>query len=46
VGAGRSLFTRRNAFLAGLEMLVIGSVAAGLAYLIGAAASVFIAGTE
>ena len=46
VGAGRALFTPRSALRAGLEMLMIGSVAAGLAYLIGAAASVFVAVTD
>jgi VIT1/CCC1 family predicted Fe2+/Mn2+ transporter len=35
VGASRSFFTERGAFRAGLEMLLIGAVAAGLAYLIG-----------
>jgi VIT1/CCC1 family predicted Fe2+/Mn2+ transporter len=38
VGASRALFTTRGAFRAGMEMLVIGSAAAGLAYGIGAAA--------
>jgi VIT1/CCC1 family predicted Fe2+/Mn2+ transporter len=42
VGASRALFTRRGAFVAGLEMLLIGSVAAAIAYLIGAAASMFL----
>jgi VIT1/CCC1 family predicted Fe2+/Mn2+ transporter len=38
VGASRALFTNRGAIRAGLEMLIIGAVAAALAYLIGAAA--------
>lgn len=38
VGASRALFIKRGALRAGLEMLAIGSVAAGLAYLIGAVA--------
>ena len=38
VGASRALFTERGALRGGLEMLVIGAVAAGLAYLIGAVA--------
>lgn len=38
VGASRAMFTNRGAVRAGLEMLIIGSAAAGLAYLIGAAA--------
>jgi VIT1/CCC1 family predicted Fe2+/Mn2+ transporter len=46
VGASRALFTRRGAFLAGLEMLLIGSVAAAIAYLIGAAASMFLAAID
>jgi VIT1/CCC1 family predicted Fe2+/Mn2+ transporter len=46
VGAGRALFTPRGAFRAGLEMLLVGSVAAGLAYLIGAAASLVIAASD
>lgn len=41
VGASRAAFTKRGAFRAGLEMLLIGAVAAGLAYLIGAAAALF-----
>jgi VIT1/CCC1 family predicted Fe2+/Mn2+ transporter len=36
VGASRALFTSRGALRAGIEMLAIGAVAAGLAYLIGA----------
>lgn len=32
VGAARSLFTRKNAFRSGLEMLLVGGFAAGLAY--------------
>ena len=38
IGASRALFTNRGALRAGLEMLAIGSSAAALAYLIGAAA--------
>jgi VIT1/CCC1 family predicted Fe2+/Mn2+ transporter len=38
VGASRALFTNRGALRAGMEMLLIGSAAAGLAYAIGAAA--------
>ena len=36
IGAGRTLFTRRQWFLAGFEMLTIGAVAAAAAYGIGA----------
>lgn len=39
VGAARSLVTRLNAFRSGLEMLLVGSLAAIAAYLIGALAS-------
>jgi VIT1/CCC1 family predicted Fe2+/Mn2+ transporter len=38
VGASRSFFTARRPLRAGLEMLSIGAIAAGLAYLIGAVA--------
>lgn len=36
IGAGRALFTTRHWFVAGLEMLVIGALAAAAAYGIGA----------
>jgi VIT1/CCC1 family predicted Fe2+/Mn2+ transporter len=44
VGASRAGFTNRSALRAGLEMLLIGSFAACLAYVIGAAASRLTAG--
>ena len=45
VGASRAFFTERSAFRAGVEMLAIGSAAAGLAYLIGAVAG-YLVGTR
>jgi VIT1/CCC1 family predicted Fe2+/Mn2+ transporter len=45
VGASRASFTRRSPFQAGMEMLLIGALAAGLAYLIGAAAAYLTDGT-
>ena len=35
VGALRAIFTKQSAFLCGIEMLVIGGAAAGVAYVIG-----------
>ena len=35
VGASRVIFTARNVFLSGLEMLFVGGVAAGIAYAVG-----------
>jgi VIT1/CCC1 family predicted Fe2+/Mn2+ transporter len=46
VGASRALFSNRGAFRAGVEMLVIGSAAAGLAYAIGAAAGSILGTTD
>ena len=45
VGASRALLTHRRALVAGLEMLLVGSVAAALAYVVGAVASMLIAAT-
>lgn len=36
LGAAKVLVTRRNAFLSGIEMLLVGSLAASVAYLVGA----------
>lgn len=36
VGASRSLVIKGNAFIAGFEMLVVGSIASAIAYLLGA----------
>jgi vacuolar iron transporter family protein len=36
LGAAKVLVTKRNAFRSGLEMLVVGGLAAGVAYLVGA----------
>ncbi len=35
LGAAKSLFTRRNALLSGFEMLIVGGMAASVAYLVG-----------
>ncbi len=35
VGAGRTVFTKKNWLLAGLEMLAVGAIAAGAAYTLG-----------
>lgn len=42
VGSGRALFTRLNWFLAGMEMLLVGGIAASIAYGIGYLIDVFI----
>lgn len=42
VGALRSFLTRKSFFLSGLEMLIVGGLAAGIAYSIGAALTLFI----
>jgi vacuolar iron transporter family protein len=42
VGAGRAFFTRRGWFASGLEMLVLGALAGGVAYGIGALGAVII----
>jgi VIT1/CCC1 family predicted Fe2+/Mn2+ transporter len=36
LGAAKYFVTRRNPFFSGLEMLVVGGFAAGVAYLVGA----------
>jgi VIT1/CCC1 family predicted Fe2+/Mn2+ transporter len=36
LGAAKVLVTRRNAFRSGLEMLLVGALAAGVAYAVGA----------
>jgi VIT1/CCC1 family predicted Fe2+/Mn2+ transporter len=36
VGAAKVLVTERNAFKSGLEMLVVGGLASGVAYVVGA----------
>jgi vacuolar iron transporter family protein len=41
VGAARTFVTRRGLLRSGLEMLVVGSLAAGVAYAIGAIAASF-----
>jgi VIT1/CCC1 family predicted Fe2+/Mn2+ transporter len=46
VGAGRAFFTRRGWLASGLEMLVLGALAAGAAYGIGALGAVIIGGTS
>jgi vacuolar iron transporter family protein len=46
VGAGRAFFTRRGWLASGLEMLVLGALAAGVAYGIGALGAVIIGGTS
>ena len=35
IGSARSIFTRRNVFLSGMEMLMVGGIAAFVAYLTG-----------
>lgn len=42
IGAGRAVFTKRNWLTSGLEMLILGGIAASVAYAVGALGSVVI----